>query len=188
MISGAIDNASYAGDNDKASYDGDNNDKAYKIVHLGEVFRSREFKCAGKLHNLPNVDTSILTWNRFILSCQVLAWNCKTLIIWSCFILTWNRFISTGRVLSKSGKTFTIWSNIIQRFQRLVSSETRIVFMWSEVDILESFITKKNNTIIFFVFAVILLFYGIYSSKQSYSLECVSPVRVIALEGSHYYN
>ena len=60
IISGVIDNASYAGDNDKASYDGDNNDKAYKIVHLGEVFRSREFKCAGKLHNLTNVDTSIL--------------------------------------------------------------------------------------------------------------------------------
>ena len=76
--SGAIDNASYTGDNDKA----------YKIVHLGEVFRSREFKCAGKLHNLTNVDTSILTWNRFILSCQVLSWNCKTLIIWSWFILT----------------------------------------------------------------------------------------------------
>ena len=50
MISGVIDNASYTGDNDKA----------YKIVHLGEVFRSREFKCAGKLHNLTNVDTSIL--------------------------------------------------------------------------------------------------------------------------------
>ena len=51
IISGVIDNA---------FYDGDNNDKAYKIVHLGEVFRSREFKCAGKLHNLTNVDTSIL--------------------------------------------------------------------------------------------------------------------------------
>ena len=50
IISGVIDNASYAGDNDKA----------YKIVHLGEVFWSREFKCAGKLHNLTNVDTSIL--------------------------------------------------------------------------------------------------------------------------------
>ena len=63
IISGVIDNASYDGENDNA----------YKIVHLGEVFRSREFKGAGKLHNLTNVDTSILTWNRCILSCQVLS-------------------------------------------------------------------------------------------------------------------
>ena len=40
--------------------DEDNDDDAYKIVHLGEILWSREFECAGKLHNLTNVDTSIL--------------------------------------------------------------------------------------------------------------------------------
>ena len=50
-------------DDDKG---GDNNDDAdsisdtYKIVHLREVLWSREFKCAGKLHNLTNVDPGIL--------------------------------------------------------------------------------------------------------------------------------
>ena len=71
IINGVIDNASYAGDHDKA----------YKIVHLGEVFRSREFKCTGKLHNLTNVDTSILRRGKIhIIRSSIIQ---KTLIIWS---------------------------------------------------------------------------------------------------------
>ena len=71
IISDVIDNASYDGDNDKA----------YKIVHLGEVFRSREFQCTGKLHNLTNVDTSILRRGKIhIIRSSIIQ---KTLIIWS---------------------------------------------------------------------------------------------------------
>ena len=42
----------------------DDNDGAYKVVHLGEVLWSREFKGAGELHNLANVDPGILVSNR----------------------------------------------------------------------------------------------------------------------------
>ena len=38
-------------------------DGAHKIVHLGEVLWSREFEGAGELHNLTNVDPSILVSN-----------------------------------------------------------------------------------------------------------------------------
>ena len=47
--------------------DEDNDDDAYKIVHLGEILWSREFECASKLHNLTNMDPSIL--EMFICSC-----------------------------------------------------------------------------------------------------------------------
>ena len=175
VISGAIDNASYAGDNDKASYDGDNNDKAYKIVHLGEVFRSREFKCAGKLHNLTNVDTSILTWNRFILSCQVLSWNCKTLIIWSCFILTWNRFISTGRVLSKSGKTVSLSGQISSRGSNDSYHQRLILFSCGQRWIYWNRLVKKNNTII--IFSFLWFYYSmVYIQANNLTLWNVFPL------------
>ena len=83
--------------------------------------------------------------------------NCITWPTWIPASWDVERFISSGQVLSKrlllSGQ---IW------FQRLVSSsnllsslngKTHIVFMWSEVDVLELFgHTKKTIIIFFFVF------------------------------------
>ena len=45
-------------------YSDDDDNGAHKIVHLGEVLWSREFKGAGELHNLTDVDPGILVSNR----------------------------------------------------------------------------------------------------------------------------
>ena len=169
VISGAIDNASYAGDNDKASYDGDNNDKAYKIVHLGEVFRSREFKCAGKLHNLTNVDTSIL--RRGIDSYYLVKYYPETVRhLSSGHVSSWRGIDSYQPVeyyqkaarLSLSGQISSRGSNDSYHQRLILFSCGQRWIYWNRL------VTKKQNDYYYFLFCGFTILWYIF--KQTISL------------------